>query len=64
MSLVSLDNARVNRADEKFKLVKIESDTMGGTTIRRQAKRKDQERFGSTLCYPDSLVSDFSVGQR
>ena len=35
-----LDNARVNRADEKCKLVKMESDTMGGTTIRRLANRK------------------------
>ena len=31
------DNARVNRADKRCKLVKMESDTMGGTTIRRQA---------------------------
>ena len=31
------DNARVNRADGKCKIVKLESDTMGGTTIRRLA---------------------------
>ena len=31
------DNARVNRADEWCKIVKMESDIMGGTTIRRQA---------------------------
>ena len=34
---LSLDNDRVNRADEKGKLVKLESDIMGGTTIRRLA---------------------------
>ena len=36
-----LDNARVNRADEKCKLVKMESDTMGArdhpTTGQRQS---------------------------
>ena len=29
-AIVPQDNARVNRADEKCKLVKLESDTMGG----------------------------------
>ena len=34
------DNAGVNRADEKCKLVKMAPDTMGGTIIRRLANRK------------------------
>ena len=38
-AIAPLDNARVNRADKLCELVKAESDTMGGTTIRRLANR-------------------------
>ena len=51
-----LDNARVNRADEKYKLVKMESDTMGGHDHPTTGQPQSLGRFGSTLCYPDGRV--------
>ena len=57
--LPKVDNARVNRADEKCKLVKTESDTMGGhdhpTTCPPQRLRT--LRFNALL----SLQPMFSV---
>ena len=61
MKPVSLkrDNARVNRADGKCKLVKLESDTMGGHDHPTTSQPYSLGRFGSTLCYPDSRVIRF-----
>ena len=50
----SLDNARVNRADEKCKLVKLESDTMGACDHPTIGQPQRCGRFGSTHCYPCS----------
>ena len=50
----SLDNARVNRADEKCKLVKTESDTMGARDHPTTSHPQRLGRFGSTHCYPCS----------
>ena len=51
-----LDNARVNRADEKCKLVKTESDTMGACDHPTTGQPQRCGRFGSTLCYPYSRM--------
>ena len=46
------DNDRVNRADAKCKLVKMESDTMGACDHPTTGQPEELGRFGSTLCYP------------
>ena len=46
------DNARVNRADKLCKLVKLESDTMGGHDHPTTGQPQRLGRFSSTLCYP------------
>ena len=51
---IKLYNARVNRADEKCKLVKMESDTMGGHDHPTTGQPQRCGRFGSTHCYPCS----------
>ena len=53
---LSLDNARVNRADKLCKLVKLESDTMGGHDHPTTGQPQRLGRFGSTLCYTASRV--------
>ena len=59
--MIERDNARVNRADKKCKLVKLESDTMGGTTIRRLAKRKDVDASVQRFVIPAADVCRVSI---
>ena len=54
---LKLDNARVNRADEKCKLVKMESDTMGAGDHPTTGQPESCGRFGSTHCYPTGGAS-------
>ena len=58
-----LDNARVNRADKKCKLVKPESDTMGGHDHPTIDRPQRFHGFGSTLCYPATDVFRVSILQ-
>ena len=53
-AIVPQDNTRVNRADEKCKLVKLESDTMGACDHPTIGQPQRCGRFGSTHCYPCS----------
>ena len=55
-SISERDNARVNRADEKCKLVKTESDTVGACDHPTTGQPHRCGRFGSTFCYPYSRM--------
>ena len=59
---VERDNARVNRADEKYKLVKMESDTMGACDhpATSQPQRKSPLRLNALL-YSDRVIRPATI---